>query len=132
MVREIPDWVRVGAELVERTSGYYGERYGKRAKIAKVHANGNFKVEGSDQQWRPFSGGQASQTGQSGYGERMSMVLVTPELEGTIAHNRKFREAQDVVSKEAKRLEGLARLRIGFDDNAVITAAEAITARHTP
>lgn len=129
--RAIPSWVQPGVEVVEERSGWNGLSYGSRHIIAKVHANGNFRVEGRDQQWRPSDNGRASRTGGDSWDRGPVLVRVTPELEAEIAHSHKLAIARDILAKEAKRLEHLSRLRSGDADAEVLAAAEAIASPST-
>jgi len=60
-------------------------------KVAKVHANGNFTLEGSSQQWRPFGrfDGKysANKTGQRDLYSRQSLYLLS-EVKRDIAKDR--------------------------------------------
>lgn len=123
-MREVPEWVKPGVEMIERHNGWSGVSYGSRFRIAKVHANGNFKVEGSDQQWRPWGDGEAWRTGSDYRGS--ALVRVTEALESEIAHSKRLSAARRVIADEAKRLDGLSRLRSGNSDEEVIATADRI------
>lgn len=125
-MREKLDWVNPGVELIERRNGWTGISYGQRAKIAKVMGNGNFKVDGSDQQWRPFSDGTAIRTGDSR--REVHFVVVSPELEDEIAHAKRLSAARRILADEAKRLDGLSRLRAGDNDDELLASADRISA----
>ena len=99
-----PEWVKVGAELIEVRSGWHGAVYGPTQKIAKVYKNGNFVVEGDDQQWRPWSD-RAVKTG----GLRSSATLhpITSELLVEKGEAEEMEIARRWVADEAERLSRL-------------------------
>lgn len=118
----VPAWVQVGAEVIEVYSGSFGRRrYGATRKIAKVLKTGNFKIEDSDQQYRPWSTyTRAFRTGNGRYGSS-SLSLLTDELTAEMAAEAQFLRARKIVESEIKRLENLSR---GPDEDMIAAAAQ--------
>lgn len=122
MIDSIPVWVEIGAEMVEVYSGSFGRRrYGATRKIAKVLKTGNFKIEGSDQQYRPWGTyTRAFRAGNGHYGSS-SLSLLTDELIAEMAAEAQFLRARKIVESEIKRLENLSR---GPDEDMIAAAAQ--------
>jgi hypothetical protein len=103
----------VGAEVVEVTSGFSRNRYGRITKIAKVYKNGNFTLEcdqdksyGRPSQYRPdYSGKSADMCGQSSLIHRSWVVLYDEET----------KEKIDAERREQARLARAAKLQQQFN-----------------
>lgn len=121
MSKQQDGWI-VGAEVVERSFGYGATRFGLRKKIGKVYANGNFVLEGEKQQWRPWAG-TASKTGDRQW-VRVSLALVTPEIEDEIAQASRVQIARAAVIAEYERLQKIVR---GSDDDEILAAYAALS-----
>lgn len=113
------DWVKVGAEVVEVSSGLGSTLYGPRKKIAKVYKNGNFIVDGN-RQWRPF-GDYAVETGGGRSRHRFCVHPVTEELLADMAANSRLVTARNAIRAEIERLEEAVR-----SDDAVLEAYAAL------
>jgi hypothetical protein len=123
--RTIPEWVRVGAEVVPVRRGFGRSQYDKPERIAKVYKNGNFVLEGHTEQWRP-RGDIASRAGDKSW-TSSSCCPLTDELRAEIVHESKVRAAQKLISDEAERLAKLSRST--FADVELLAEAERIMAR---
>lgn len=118
MNRHMPDWAVVGASMIARSTGWR-TRYGIRTKIAKVLGNGNIKVDGRDEQLRPWGDGIASQRGYRGD----TFVLVTPEVEADIIRQADLDEARIILAGEIDRLQSIRH------DDGMLAEAVAIKVR---
>lgn len=114
-------WVAVGADVMEVSSGFGSATYGRVLKIAKVYKNGNFVVDGSDQQWKLYSGGYAKETGRT-Y-RRACLYPVTPALMAEKAEAELAREARYWLREFADKLQ-----RSAHDDEAAIKMYHALAA----
>ncbi len=120
MDRYVPEWAKVGVEVVESRGGF-GEHYGKTSKITKILGNGNARIEGSDQQWR-IHNGYLAQTGSYSYGGTTYRHLDVEQRE-RVLKVAQVAKAKKVLQDEADRLEKLWR---HGDEDAMIAAAATI------
>lgn len=103
-----------------------------RGRIAKVHKGGNFRLEGSEQQYRPRLSGFGTGTGWSAYltGDQkyaawwVSIDIMTPAFEQKIAACARSVEYQDL----ATTIERHSRLRELEVTQAQLDAARALVA----
>lgn len=121
------DWVKAGQTVVMRHSGFGGQ-YGQTHKIDKVYKNGNFTLEGSKDQWRPWAGG-AMRTGDTSRFHRQSCVPLTDEVAAEVASSQALSKAKAVIRAEAERLDKLWRLG---DDAEIHSNARLIAERMKP
>ena len=84
------DWVKVGTEMVVVDRMLTGG-YGAIRKIAKVHKNGNFTLEGSPQQYRPSSIMTGNSTG--GIWSMTTVKVVTDDMRAKITEGYRYGEA---------------------------------------
>lgn len=113
----------VGAEVVHCVSGFGGERFRRRDKVAKVYASGNVILESDPkQQYRPSYSGHYTQTGDHSRGWRDYIRPVTPELLTEIERAAAVDAAKQALNIEAERLHKLSR-RDSVDDDALAECA---------
>jgi hypothetical protein len=115
------NWVQPGVEVMEVRSGWE-TGYGRIQKIAKVYANGNFLVEGSPQQWRPWGDWTARKTGEHGW-HFAYLHLVTPKLLAERDRARLVAKARQTIRAELDRLTAIKH------EDGLIAEAAAIKAR---
>ena len=118
MDRKIPEWVVIGAEVMEVSRGMGSPIFGRPRKIGKVHKNGNFTLEGSPQQYSPRVD-YAYKTGALGHYSRAYYYPVNDALRAEMAQGEKVRAAKEVIRAEIKRLEEAAR----YDESALAAAS---------
>ena len=131
MGRTVPDWAKVGTEVIE-SFGRWGDRYGRTLKITAILGNGNARVDGSKSQWRihdAYSGGEEGYLSEAGGGYgRTTLRHLTSAMKANVAAAKKLAVATNRVRVEAERLEKLAR---SGDSDAIIAAAASIaSAQH--
>lgn len=120
--RTIPEWTKVGAKLITYNSSSWGVSYGPVVTIAKVFKNGNFKIEGRDEQYRSFKD-EGRRAGGDSYGRGPSYKPLTPEVEAAAARERLVDKARDVVRAEGDRLVKMAR---SSEEDEILAAADSI------
>lgn len=114
-------WVQPGAQVVEVGSN---RAFGKIHTIAKVHKNGNFTVNGSTQQFKPWNDGSALQTGDSWVG-RKTLRYVDDATFAKIAEYRRFVAALNVINVEINRLAALRNVNMNSEPAFVAKLFEA-------
>lgn len=83
-------------------SGSWGVPRPVKRVVAKVYKNGNFVLEGFDQQWRPgFSAGTARQAGDQGWRGNSLEVWSDKhdEMQARAARHDQWRDAVDKIAK---------------------------------
>lgn len=96
------NWVQVGAEVIFSAERRFDTRaFGCTAKIVKVLKNGNFKVEGSDQQFRPFED-HATATGNAW--SKSQVFHLSDELRPAVALWHRVKVAHGIVNTEMRRI----------------------------
>lgn len=126
--RNIPDWVRVGQEVVISTIVWGDPSYSSILTIEKVYKTGNFTVAGqNDRQWRPVSD-WAWLAGRDNSWSRERLLPLTDALKAEMKAAQRYSTAKRLLHNEAERLEKLAR---SDDREAIIAAAAALKARES-
>ena len=119
----IPEWVKEGQRMVMRRSGFGRSTYGEVRMITKVYKNGNFILEGSTQQWRPW-GTSASKTGQADRWSRDSCVPYTDEIREEVLRHQAIDRAKAAIRLEAERLDKLWR---GGSDDEILAGVQILS-----
>ena len=113
------DWAKPGVEVVEVGNRFTTRKYGSVHRIGKVYKNGNFVLEGSSDQWRPWSGGSAQRTGEQGW-NRSAVRLVTDEVRQEMARDLELAKARSVVTAWSDHIGRVARSN---DEAAILSLA---------
>ncbi len=112
-MNETENTIVVGQEWIFVRSGYsnwHSPSYGEVKKVAKIHKNGNFTLEGSAQQYKPVGWikDTAYPTGESSY-VRTRICLHNDAMKQRIAAGKIRREherrVQNVATLLAKKLQ---------------------------
>lgn len=102
---------------------HWNRRIDGKYKVAKVHANGNFVLEGSqtNQQWRPDSAGtMAHKTGERGFRSTEHLEPWSPAIEAEIAGRKLLRRLEErrdacIAALKDKTGDDLRNMARSFD-----------------